>query len=377
MAVDSTFDTIVIGAGLMGASAARRLALEGRVLVLEQFSALHERGSSHGGSRIFRHAYVDEFHTSLALRADDLWCELEDETGERLLFRTGGVDLFKNGDPALDTMLESLNRAGSPGEVMSGEQLAERWPVFGAQQDTQVVYHPASAVVPATRAVATLLRSALARGAVLHENEPVVAFEARVDGVTVKTTKGTYEAAHLVVAAGGWLRQVAGELDLPLVVEQQQVLYLRAADRPSDHVVGRLPVFIERRLGGGGGIYGLPGFELPHAVKVASHGGGKLYQSPDDRDFEVSQALASATVQAAVGLLPALDPTPMAPITCLYTNTPDEQFIVDCHPEHRNVVILGGGSGHAFKFGPLFGELTAQLLATGHGHAEFGIKRFR
>lgn len=372
----TTFDTIVIGAGLMGASAARRLAAQGRVLVLEQFTALHDRGSSHGGSRIFRHAYVDELHTRLAIRADGLWGELEQETDEKLLVRTGGVDLFAEDDPELPTMLRSLEAAGSPGELLTGEELAARWPVFRAQEGVRVVYHPASAVVPATRAVATLLRSAISRGAVLHENEQLLSFEASGGGISVITTKASYSAGSLVIAAGGWLAQVAGRAQLPLVVTQQQVQYVRVLSDPAAHMVGRLPVFIERKPGGQGGLYGLPGFEYPHAVKVAMHGGAHAVPSADQRTFELNEQLSQEAIQTARRLLPSLDAMPFGAVTCLYTNTPDEQFIVDRHPEHESVVLLGGGSGHAFKFGPLFGELTAGLLSGGPTIPEFGLQRF-
>ena len=148
-----TYDTIVIGAGVIGSAAARTLAGAGSVLLLEQFPFLHERGSSHGGSRIFRHAYVDALHTRLAVRADALWQDLEVETGERLLHRTGGIDLFDAHDPQASAMLASLAAAGSPGERLSGAELRERFPVFAVPDDKTVVYHPASAVLPApTRA---------------------------------------------------------------------------------------------------------------------------------------------------------------------------------------------------------------------------------
>lgn len=392
----TTFDTIVIGAGVIGAAAARRLALDGSVLVLEQHEFLHERGSSHGGSRIYRHAYVDELHTRLAVRADPLWGELEAETGERLLFRTGGVDLFAADDDDAATMLASLARAGSPGEHLSRADLAARFPIFDVPDGTHAVYHPASAVLPATRAVATLLRSAAARGAELHEREPVLEVLPGPDGVEVRTSRATYAAGRLVIAAGAWLGRLAAELRLPLVVEQQQVIYLpirrnadgtnadrQDADRQDAdwrdagaYLVGRMPIFIERRAKQIDGIYGLPAFEYPHAVKVAHHDRTTPLTSADERDFALDEARAAATVAAATRLLPGLAGTPIASTTCLYTRTPDEAFIVDRHPLHTHVVLLGGGSGHAFKFGPLFGELAAELLNGAPAIPEFRADRF-
>lgn len=397
----TTFDTIVIGAGVIGAAAARRLALDGSVLVLEQHELMHERGSSHGGSRIYRHAYVDALHTRLAVRADRLWGELEVETGERLLFRTGGVDLFAQDDEDAQAMLASLAAAGSPGEHLSRPDLLERFPIFNVPDGTHAVYHPASAVLPATRAVATILRSAAARGAELHEREPVLEVLPGPDGVEVRTSRATYAAGRLVIAAGAWLGRLTAELRLPLVVEQQQVIYLpirRNADgtnadgtnanRPNAdrqdadrrdagaYLVGRMPIFIERRAKQIDGIYGLPAFEYPHAVKVAHHDRTTPLTSADERDFALDEARAAATVAAATRLLPGLAGTPIASTTCLYTRTPDEAFIVDRHPLHAQVVLLGGGSGHAFKFGPLFGELAAELLNGAPAIPEFRADRF-
>ncbi|MCW5820223.1 MAG: N-methyl-L-tryptophan oxidase [Trueperaceae bacterium] len=382
----TTFDTIVIGAGVIGAAAARRLALDGSVLVLEQHELLHERGSSHGGSRIFRHAYVDELHTRLAVRADPLWGELEAETGERLLFRTGGVDLFAQEDEDAEAMLDSLAAAGSPGERLSRADLAARFPIFDVPDGTHAVYHPASAVLPATRAVAALLRSAAARGAELREREPVLEVLPGPSGVAVRTSRKTYAAGRLVIAAGAWLGRLTADLRLPLVVEQQQVVYLpiewnadrQNADRQNAgaYLVGRMPVFIERRANRIDGIYGLPAFEYPHAVKVAHHDRTTPLKNADERDFALDQARAADTVAAATRLLPGLGDTPIAGTTCLYTRTPDEAFIVDRHPLHANVVLLGGGSGHAFKFGPLFGDLAADLLDGAPAIREFRADRF-
>jgi sarcosine oxidase len=371
-----TYDTIVIGAGVIGSSAARTLAASGSVLLLEQFPFLHERGSSHGGSRIFRHAYVDELHTRLAVRADALWQDLEAETGERLLYRTGGVDLFEPHDWQADAMLAALEAAGSPGERLSGAELRRRYPVFAVPDDKVVVYHTASAILPATRAVATLLRSAAARGATLHESEPVTHFAAQSGGVTVTTNRGEYRARHVVVAAGAWLGRLAESARLPLVVEQQQVIYLPVNRQAAAHAVGHMPVFIERVASGAGGIYGFPTFEYPHALKVADNGGARAIPSAEERDFQLNDPLARSTITAATALLPGVGATPTSAATCLYTKTPDERFVIDRHPEHPNVLLAGGGSGHAFKFGPLLGELIAELVGGAEPIREFRADRF-
>jgi sarcosine oxidase len=350
------FDTIVIGAGVIGAAAAWRLAGRGRTLLLEQHAFLHESGSSHGGSRIFRHAYEDREHVRLAVAADALWGELEAATGERLLHRCGGLDLGTVGRGELDAIEAALRAEGRPVERMEGAAVRARFPAFGVGDDAEALYQPDAAIVPATRAVATLLRAAAAEGAVLRDREPVRAIDATVDGVEVTTPAGRYGAERLVVAAGPWLAGVLPELALPLRVEQQQVLYLRVGPDARAFTPGRMPLFIDRR----GGIYGFPVFERPDAVKVSDHEGAPTIRL-EERSDRIDPERAAATVAAARRLLPGLDGELVGGQTCLYTKTPDERFVLDRHPAHPRVVVAGGGSGHAFKFGPVLGEIAAGL----------------
>jgi sarcosine oxidase len=350
------FDTIVIGAGVIGAAAAWRLAGRGRTLLLEQHAFLHESGSSHGGSRIFRHAYEDREHVRLAVAADALWGELEAATGERLLHRCGGLDLGTVGRGELDAIEAALRAEGRPVERLDGAAVRARFPAFGVGDDVEALYQPDAAIVPATRAVATLLRAAAAAGAVLRDREPVRAIDATTDGVEVTTPAGRYGAERLVVAAGPWLAGVLPELALPLRVEQQQVLYLRVGPDARAFTPGRMPLFIDRR----GGIYGFPVFDRPDAVKVSDHEGAPTIRLEDRSDRRRSRTRGGDRGRGAAA---AARPRRRAGRgqTCLYTKTPDERFVLDRHPAHPHVVVAGGGSGHAFKFGPVLGEIAAEL----------------
>jgi sarcosine oxidase len=369
------FDAIVLGAGVIGAAAALHLARRGRTLLLERHVFLHERGSSHGGSRIFRHAYEDVDHVRLAIAADAAWTALEHETGERLLHRTGGLDLGRAGGGELDAIETALRSAGRPVERLDAAQVRERFPVFAVDDDVEALYQPDAAIVPATRAVATLLRAAAAAGAELRDREGTTSVTATAEGVEVVTPLGRYAADRLVVAAGAWLAGVLPELTLPLHVEQQQVLYLRVGPDARAFAPGRMPVFIDRR----GGIYGFPLFDRPHAIKVSDHEGAPTIDL-EGRSFDVDPARAAATVAAARALLPGVTADVVEAQTCLYTKTPDERFVLDRHPDHPHVVVAGGGSGHAFKFGPVLGEIAADLVAEGatpHAIGAFALRRFR
>lgn len=350
------FDTIVIGAGVAGAAAAASLARRGRVLVLEQFDFLHERGSSHGGSRIFRHAYEDPRYVRLAQAADKRWRALEARSGERLLLRTGGLDLGTLGEGELDPIEAALTAAGSPVERLSAEEVRRRFPAFALGDDREALFSPDAGILAATRAVATLLRDAAGEGAELRERTAVTDLALHDDGVEVATSGGRYAADRLVVAAGAWTDRLLTDLGVPLRIEQQQVLYLRVRDGRL-HAPERMPVFIDRR----GGIYGFPLFERPHALKVSDHEGAPTV-TLETRTYETHAERAAETVRRATALLPGVSGDVTEAQTCLYTKTPDEHFVLDRLPGHPHAVVMAGFSGHGFKFGAVLGDVAAALL---------------
>lgn len=349
-------DTVVIGAGVIGAAAAWHAAAHGRTLLLEAHALLHDRGSSHGGSRIFRHAYEDRAHVRLAVAADALWQQLEGESGERLLHRVGGLDLGDASNLELTAIEGALRAEGRPVARLGAAEIRARFPAFAVGDEVEALYQADAAVIPATRALATLLRSAVARGAELRDRTPVISIEPLPDGVRVHLPAGVVEGARLVVAAGPWLARLLPGVLPPLRVEEQQVVYLKVARNLPWHTPGRMPLFIDRR----GGIYGFPLFEMPHALKVSDHQGAPEIDV-DARPDRWDPARTAATVAAAHALLPHLEAEAFAVERCLYTKTPDERFLLDRHPEHPQLVVVGGGSGHAFKFGPLLGGMAADL----------------
>jgi monomeric sarcosine oxidase len=367
-------DTVVIGAGVIGAAAAWHAAAHGRTLLLEAHALLHDRGSSHGGSRIFRHAYEDRAHVRLAVAADALWQQLEGESGERLLHRVGGLDLGDARNLELTAIEGALRAEGRPVARLGAAEIRARFPTFALGDEVEALYQADAAVIPATRAVATLLRSAVARGAELRDRTPVIGIEPLPDGVRVRLPAGVIEGARLVVAAGPWLARLLPGVLPPLRIEAQQVVYLRVGREHAAHAPGRMPLFIDRR----GGIYGFPLFEKPHALKVSDHQGAPEIDL-DDRPVGWDEARTAATVAAARALLPHLSAEVVGVEQCLYTKTPDERFLLDRHPEHPQVVVAGGGSGHAFKFGPLLGKMAADLsrgVALPPDAAPFALARF-
>ena len=351
------YDVIVIGAGIAGSSAAYELARDSRVLVLEQHRFLHALGSSHGGSRIFRYAYPERQYVEMALASERGWHELEDVVDDRLLTRTGGLDIGRAGSDELVGIESALEAAGQTVERLAPREVAARYPAFALADDEVALYQPDAGVLAPTRSVNAFLRAAAQRGAELRDEEPVVAVDLAGGGARVRTTNGEYLADRLVITAGPWLGSLLADLNLPLTVEQQQVLYV-CTSRSVDFAPARMPIFINHDVRNA--IYGFPLFDDPVAIKISDHMGAPKIRL-EERGSELMQERAEETIRRARRLMPALTGDMRAFQLCLYTKTPDEHFILDRHPEHPQVVIGGGFSGHGFKFGPALGQVLREL----------------
>lgn len=350
----------VIGAGLAGTFATLALAERGvAVTLFEALEPGHDRGSSHGGSRIFRHAYPDEDHVRLAVRADEGWRALERNTGERLLWRAGGLDFVADAGEELSRIESALDSQGSRWQRLTAAEVRARFPAFDPPDETEALYQPDAGVLAADRALTAALRRAAELGAELRFDTPVDGWHARGGHVEVVTGSGQVAYAdRLVLSAGPWLAQGPLAISAPLDVEQQQVVYLAAPPGPV-HSAGIMPVFIDRDSG----TYGMGRLEHPAAIKVADHRGGTSTVL-NDRSVTVDDEWARRTAERVARLLPNLGPRLSASL-CLYTKTPDEAFLIGALPGVPEVVVAAGLSGHGFKFGPALGELLADLAVDG------------
>jgi monomeric sarcosine oxidase len=350
-------DVVIIGAGLAGSATAWALARRGRsAVVLEAFQPGHRRGSSHGSARIFRRAYSDPFYVRLTGEAQRPWRQLADEADEEFVLTTGGIDF----GPAREQekMYEILRESGVPAELMPPAAAAERWPGVAFGNDP-VMFQPDAGVIDVERAMVAMRALAAARGAQIHYNSPVVSVAAAADGAEVRTADRSWHAPAVVVSAGAWVEPLIGaQVSLPpLVVTQQQAFHFapRAAAGPR-------PVFIYRS--DVAAFYGLLAGrdgEVPGAVKLGEHGHGPV-TTGDGRDGIVSP-VGRAAVRAFVrDTLEDLDPVPVGELTCLYTSTVTEDFILD---RQGPFVICSACSGHGAKFAPLIGEIAADLASGG------------
>ncbi|WP_440081658.1 FAD-dependent oxidoreductase [Streptosporangium sp. LJ11] len=364
-------EVAVIGAGLTGSATAWELARRGHaVTLIEAYDVGHRRGSSHGTSRIYRRAYADPEYVRLTGLAGERWRELENDTGTALLRVTGGVDLGAGRDP--EGIARLLAEAGVPHELLSPGAAAERWPFM--RFEGPVLHHPEAGTADADAAVAAAVNRAAELGAQVLTGVRFTDAEPLPCGrVRLRTEGPEVTAATVVVAAGPWLPELAGRLGVPvglppLRVTQQQVFHFRSRDPDA-----RWPVFVHTD---GPQIYGLPsggdGGSRP-AVKVAQHDAGRPVTATA-RDGVVDPASRAVVTAHVRRWLPGLDPAPVSEASCLYTITPDEDFVLD---RVGPVVIASPCSGHGAKFAPLIGQMTADL-ALGHTepHPRFALRRF-
>jgi sarcosine oxidase len=335
----------VVGGGLLGLSAAWALSRRGHeVLVIDQAPTGHVGGGSHGTCRIFRLGYEKPAYVSLARQARDTWSELEHVSGERLLHPTPHLTF----GPQMDQVADALEQAGVPGEMLSADAAAERFP--GVAVSGPVLYEQHSAVIAADVALVALARLA----GRISEPTAVTAVAAHGSSVRVSTTDGDIDADRVIVCAGAsTARLLAGAgIAVPGSATMEQVVYVAPAG--GSHP-GGMPIFVHY---GGEFPYGLP---VPgsDAYKIGIHFGGPPVD-PERQDHAENAGLSAQIERATRRFLPDFDPRPVAVERCIYDNSPDTDFIID---RIGNIVIGSGTSGHGFKFGPLIGEWLAWLAA--------------
>ncbi|WP_083957808.1 FAD-dependent oxidoreductase [Herbidospora mongoliensis] len=354
-------DVVVVGGGGMGSAAAWRLAGRGAdVVLLERFEPGHVRGASHGASRIFRVSYGEPVYIRLAQEAQELWRELESESGTPLLTIIGSVNHGRT--PDLDLLAAAVEAAGLPGGWLTPEEAGERWP--GLRYDGKVFFHPASGRLHADHAVAALQERAAALGAVVRHRSPVVSIVVKDDdSVDVITDDDVYHARRVVVAAGAWAEKLLGGLVPlpPLRVTQEQPAHF-APLRADDEWPSFGHHFDEETLAATGFLSGIYGLATPgEGIKVGFHGTGPVVD-PDNRDFLPESRHVRALQDYARAWLPGVDPDAYTSISCTYTTTPTSDFVLD---RVGPVVVAAGFSGHGFKFVPAVGRVLADLALTG------------
>ena len=377
------YHTIVLGLGAMGSATAYQLARRGRrVLGLERFTAGHAYGSSHGQSRIIRLAYYeDPCYVPLLKRAYELWQELGAATPWPVLSITGGL-MIGEGDATkiVRGATRSAIEHDLPHELLDGAEIRRRFPQFQTPDNAIGLYEQIGGVLYPEAAIAAQLRLAQAAGAELRFEQPALSWEASPSGdrVRVTTASGSYEAERLVIAAGAWAPELLRDLGLPLTVQRNVLYWLRPTHDQAHFQLDRCPICIWEGAGPSS-FYSFPEISgTPQGVKLAFHNYGPL-TTPETINREVHPHEVAEMRHWLAGRIPAVaDGELLATATCMYTLTPDMNFLIDQHPAHPQVLICSPCSGHGFKLASVVGEIMADLAehgATRHPIAPFNLAR--
>lgn len=359
----------------MGSATLYHLALRGkRVLGLEQFSQGHHLGSSHGDSRVIREQYFEHpLYVPLVQRAYELWRELEDSHGSSLMTINGGLMIGSPDGMVVSGTLRSAAEYNLPHEVFTGDELHKRYPAFRLADGLVAVLDPHAGYLDPEACTAAHVELGRRAGAEVRYDEPVMDWTADGDGVRVTTSRDTYRAGRLLLSAGGWNQKLLRELTLPLEVERQVAFWLQPPASSGSYDKSRFPIYAYE-FTPGLICYGFP--RLPRGVKSSIMHGGETVSSPDEVRRTVDEDEIEPVRNALRAILPELAEAAVTESSvCLFTNTPDHDFVVDFHPRYTQVLISSPCSGHGFKFASAIGELQADLLAT--GSSRFDISPFR
>jgi sarcosine oxidase len=358
----AAFDVIVLGVGGMGSAACQQLAARGtKVLGLEQYPLIHDRGSSHGESRIIRQAYFEHpDYVPLLLRTYDLWRQLERSTN-RTLFHQVGLALsgISTGETISGAKKSAdLHRLNI--EELKPTAAQRRWHSLSFPAEHTIVFEPLAGLLLVESCVQAQIDHAQQCGAEIRSDERVLEWSSNGTSVVVRTDRAKYSAGSLVVTAGAWAGQCLKELGLPLEVHRKYVGWFPVRQGSFRVNEGTPTYFYEFPHGT---FYGFPSLDEKTA-KVAEHSGGELVHDLDQVDRSQHEADVTRLSEFVRSQVPGLDSTPERYSVCMYTMSPDHHFIVDFHPEWHNVVIATGFSGHGFKFAPVIGETLADLATT-------------
>jgi sarcosine oxidase len=367
-----TFDVIVVGVGGIGSAAVCELAERGQdVLGLERYSIPHSKGSSHGYTRIIRKAYHENpQYVSMVNRAYDLWEELQEEYGEQLLYKTGSLTAGPRSSELVQGALEACEKHSIQHEILGGGEACELFPGFQLPSEFEAVYQPAGGFLRPEQSTVAHVELAHRAGATIRAREEVTDWQSTTDGVKVTTNKGQYEADRLVFAAGPWTKKVVESVGDLLTPERQVVSWIQP-ETPDNFVPENFPVFLlsnEDNIHYGIPIFGVPGVKFGRHYHLHEQiDPDRMKREATDRDERILRDAAHEYLDISNGKMMGLE-------TCIYTNTPDYDFMIDTLPNHSDVVVLGGFSGHGYKFARVIGEIAGDLIVG--DDPEFDISPF-
>ena len=366
-----TFDVCIVGAGVMGASAACELARDGlSVALIDQSTLPNPRAASIDHSKVFRFAYPDPFYVNLAMDALDRWRELESVSGVRMLTKTGALLIGKR-EPSFESQCyDAMRSLQLECDKFDTRQISARFPQFNNDAFSYAVYDPTGAIVHAETALRALIELARQRQVELVEGERVFDVKRGSSSVSVRAESGVViDCKSAMIASGPWSRKLLPFLERSLTTTRQEIVYFEPQTSGVSFEPDRFPIFLELESG----FYGFP-IHHAGAMKIANHHKGAEVD-PNTAGDSVAEVFIERCREFFSTFIPGLaDARVRETRMCIYNNTPDDDFIIDWHPQLDRVLIATGFSGHGFKFGPTIGRIAAELLTT--GRSSFNIDRF-
>ncbi len=344
------------------------------MLGIEQYTPANLHGSSHGDSRIIREMYFEHpLYVPLVQRSYELWAELERESGKSLMTSNGGLMIGPPDGEIVSGTLRSATEHNLPFEILNSAETRKRFPAFQFGDDLVAVLDPRAGFLDPEACVNTQVELAKAAGAETRFGENVISWTPDGDGVRVKTTLAEYSADFLVVSGGAWNNHLLRDISLDLTVERQVIFWLEPDGDPALYDKDRFPIYAYEYKRGHI-CYGFP--RLPKGVKASVMHSGEIVSDPANVRRSIGDVEVESLRAALRPVLPGLSNAPVRESgTCIFTNTSDEDFLIDFHPAYKQVLISSPCSGHGFKFSSAIGELQADLLTT--GTTRFDIAPFR
>jgi monomeric sarcosine oxidase len=367
------YDVAVIGAGTMGMAAAAYLSERDAItLVIDAFDPPHNKGSHHGDTRMIRHAYGEgRAYVSLVKRAQTLWEELDREAPYPIFQKTGVLGLGPRDSAFLGETIASAEKYELPLQLLSKQDVEARWPGISILDDYIGCYETESGLLYSENAIRAYRERAAANGAELVMNTPVESLEFHEDGVTIVTSEATFYAKNVIVTVGAWAKQLLPDISLPLQPTRKVVGWFDADETLYSDAT--LPSFFVED--GDRMFYGFPSLDGAGLKVGRTDGGQAIDPNLHTQDFGRYETDEGDLRHFLATYMPKANGDLKQGKTCLYTMSDDHDFIVDVHPEHPNVLIACGFSGHGFKFGSVMGEVLSQL--TLDGQTPFDLSGFR
>ncbi len=382
------YDAIVVGLGAVGSATAYQLAKRGaRVLGIDQYAPPHSQGSSHGGTRITRLAIGEgEHYTPLAMRAHEIWRDIEHETGRDLLCTNGALVISSPNKASIthvegffENTVAAAKRFGIEHQLLDANEIRRRYPLFAVSDEEYGYFEPGAGFVRPEACVHAQLRLAEKYGADLHMHEKLTGFDCAESHVAVTTNAGRYQAKRLILAAGAWAPEIIGCAH-PFKIFRQVQYWFAPTGSIAPFRPDRFPVFIWELRTTRQGIYGFPAIDgMTGGVKVATE---EFENATDPQTVarEVSREEIATMYETFVAPhLTGLTSRCIKTATCLYTVTPDFGFVIDRHPQSERVILASPCSGHGFKHSPAIGEALAEIVVDGESRQNldaFRLSRF-